>query len=75
MYNTSTRDMILFSQISSGTVYNITDRADMSVDPSTFALTISRVQLEDDSYFTCGVFDRETRLDPYNQLKIEVYSK
>ena len=75
VYNTSTHKLTLFSQISSRTVYNSTDRADMSVDPSTFALTISKVRLEDDSYFTCKVLDRKTLLDLYNQSKIEVYSK
>ena len=68
-------DMLLFSQISSGTVYDITDRVDMSVDPSTFALTISKVQLEDDGYFTCSVYDSEALLTLYNQSGLEVYSE
>ena len=75
MYNTSTPDMILFSQTSSGNLHKSTARADMSVDPTTCALTIGRVQLEDGGYFTCRVLDKINLPRIYHQTNIKVYSK
>ena len=74
-YDWITNDIVLFRQNSSGNLQKSTARADMSVDPTTFALTIGRVQLEDDRYFTCRVFESEALLTLYNQSGLEVYSE
>ena len=66
---------IIFTQLISGAVENHTARADLSIDPTSFALTIRRVQLEDDGFYTCKVFDRVILQDLYDQTQVEVYSK
>ena len=65
----------LYHQFSMQGVRNFTARADMSVDPTTFALTIGRVQLEDDDYFTCRVYEYDSLRDFYENLKVQLFSK
>ena len=47
----------------------------MSVDPTTFAMTIGRAQLEDDSIFTCRVFDKNALHNVEGQIKLDLFGK
>ena len=69
------RDMTLFTQRGQGGITVVNARSDMSVDSSSFALTIGTAQLEDDGYFTCRVLDSTTLQNVFNQTFIRVYSK
>ena len=75
-YHTSsfpqTRQSLFIQRFDEIGVQNYTDRHDMVVDPTSFALTISKVKLEDDGYFTCRII---YQAELYNQTKVEVYSK
>ena len=68
-------ELTLFTQISEVNTRRISARPDMAVDPTSFALTIRRVRLKDDGYFTCRVFDRTSLSNFYNQTMLQVYSK
>ena len=70
----ATREQQLFSQISS--VLNVfTTRADISVDPSSFAMTIGKVQLKDDGYFSCRILDRNKLQNIFKHSKVDIFSK
>ena len=49
------------------------NRTDMSVDNETFALTIGRLLIHDDGYFTCATETENKTL--FNDSYIQVYSK
>ena len=65
----------LYNQISSGKMINLTARPDMSVDNSSFAMTIRRVLLEDNGYFSCSTYGLSTLQNIFFQTKVDVYSK
>ena len=70
-----TREKPLFRQLSTRVLSRITARADMSVDPSTFALTIGNLQPKDDGYFTCRILDEDTSQNIYEHSKVDLFSK
>ena len=64
----------LFSQKKASVIGNHITRSDLSVDPTTFALTIGAAQPKDDGFYTCMVFDGTASLmNLYTDIL--VYSK
>ena len=64
----------LFTHIP-GRLNNVSSRADMSVNSKTFSMTIGRVQLKDDGYFSCRVLHEWDSSLYYDQTRVDVFSK
>ena len=75
--NTPNNDALLFTLMAADTTWTKSNTAhgDMSADPDNYSLTISKVRLEDDGFYTCMTVDKDKK-DFYDIAKeVQVYSK